>query len=68
MISVTISINGNPIYTRSAVNQALTDDKGRTLYKVDDGSTIWHTREDGAVPLCIKLLKTIKEPRSGRDS
>jgi len=61
MITVTISINERPIYTRSAVNTTKQDADGKTIYAVDDGTEIHHLREDGAVPLAIEMLKTIKD-------
>lgn len=62
MITVSISINGEPIFTRTAVNQ---DAEGNDCtYLVDDGSTVQHKRTEGAVKLAIKLLKTIKEQPS----
>jgi len=60
MITVAILINGQPLTARSAVNTGKTLENGCTVYKVDDGSEIHHKREDGAVKLCAKLLKTIK--------
>lgn len=47
---------------RSAVNSVY-ENKGKTRYVVDDGSVVWHRQEDGAVPLAIELLKTIKETK-----
>lgn len=76
MISVSIFINGNPIYTRSAINRGamMTNHKGETvcdrgyaepigdhMYEVDDGSVIIHAREKGAVDLAIEMLRTIKD-------
>ena len=61
MITVAILINGHPIMARSAVNTGRTTTKGRAIYRVDTGEEVVHTREDGAVPLAIQLLKTIKE-------
>lgn len=64
MISVSIFINGKPIFTRSAVNvtpQPLPPGDEKHLYKVDDGSFIRHQRNKGAVALAIQMLKTIKE-------
>ncbi len=61
MITVAILINGQPIAARSAVNTGITDNKGITKYKNDDGLTILHNPKDGAVKLAIKMLKTIKE-------
>ena len=51
MITVTISINGQPILTRSAVNRL--QEKGG--YEVDEGSLIKHYPKDGAVKLAIKM-------------
>jgi len=61
MITVCILINGQPIYTRTAVN--ITDDsKDRThKYKVDSGVVLSHVRAEGAVVLAKKMLDTIKE-------
>lgn len=59
MITVTISINGNVIMARSAVRES--ESKGVCLYRVDDGSSIFHDPDDGAVKLAIWMLKTIKE-------
>lgn len=68
MITVSISINGQVIFCRSAVNQGEASPheglNGVHCYKVDDGTMIKHRRSDGAVPLAIKLLKTIHEPHS----
>lgn len=63
MITVTISINGRAIITRSAVNK--TPDlpgNAESTYKVDDGRTIQHARHDGAVPLAMKLLAGVHQP------
>jgi hypothetical protein len=66
MITVAILINGHPIIARSAVNELEKDDRGRDAYRVDDGSIIWHRREDGAVVLAKMMLDTIKEKKSDR--
>lgn len=63
MITAAILINGQPIMARSATRQEERNAKGEVRYLVDDGSSIWHDPEKGAVPLAIKLLKTIKEQR-----
>lgn len=67
MITVTISINAQPIYTRTAVNVEKLDNLPGApdlyKYKLDDGSELRHVREDGAVALAIEMLKTIKEVR-----
>lgn len=65
MMTVTISINAQPIYTRTAVNTKLlkTFKNGWQLceYTLDDGSVITHIRQNGAVELAQKMLETIKE-------
>lgn len=61
MMTVSILINGEPIFTRTVVNQDTVGDK--CTYLSDDGTIIEHNRKDGAVKLAIKVLKTIKEPR-----
>ena len=60
MISVSIFINGNPIYTRSAVNISK-NNKQPQKYKLDDGTILYHNQEDGAVCLAELMLETIKE-------
>jgi hypothetical protein len=60
MITVAILINGQPIYTRSAINIS-TDDSQPQKYKIDTGEIITHQQKDGAIKLAEKLLKTIKE-------
>lgn len=62
MISVAIMINGNPIMARSAVNKGVWQEGAKKCqYELDDGNTIYHDPEDGAVKLAIEMLKTIKE-------
>jgi len=60
MLSVSIALNGEPIYARTAVNQG-EQPGGLTEYLIDDGSIVLHKREDGAVALAIQILQTIKE-------
>ena len=60
MLSVSISINGEPIYTRTVVNRI----KEKGGYICDDGTLIKHNPDDGAVELAIKALKTIKEVKN----
>lgn len=57
MLTVSISINGEPIYARTVVNRL--KDKG--VYVCDDGSEIEHDPKEGAVELAVKALKTIVE-------
>lgn len=61
MITVSIFINGNPLYTRSARNTGNEDDTGCTEYITDTGEYLYHDRDDGAVELARKMLDTIKE-------
>ncbi len=53
MMTVSILINGEPLYTRSVVNRIRTK-KG---YVCDDGTIIKHNPDDGAIKLAIKMLK-----------
>ena len=55
MFTVSILINGQPLYTRSCFREKT------GIYKVDDGSIIEHEYNDGAIVLAHKLLDTIKE-------
>lgn len=57
MITVSISINGEPIYARTAVNRL----KELDCYVLDTGERILHNPEDGAVALAIKMLHTIMD-------
>lgn len=57
MLTVSILINGEPIFTRTVVNRI--EEKGG--YVSDDGTIIKHDPKDGAIALAIKALKTIKE-------
>ena len=60
MITVTILINGNPIYTRSA--RRIRGAAGETCtYYLDNGETLKHDYDDGAIELSKKLLDTIRE-------
>lgn len=63
MISVTIAINGQTIVHRVAVNilPSGTPDNLTHTYKSDDGATIKHKRDLGAVALAIKMLENVKE-------
>ena len=59
MLTVSILINGRPVYARSVVNR-LAELGG---YVCDDGSLIEHDPADGAVELAVKALRTIHEVR-----
>ena len=66
MITVAILINGQPIYSRSAVNvgdapEGSTSKQRRCRYELDDGSVIHHWRHKGAVTLAKMMLDTIVE-------
>lgn len=61
MITVSISINGEPIFARSARNQdGETNNKSETKYITDAGDVIWHDRENGAIELAKEMLDSIK--------
>jgi hypothetical protein len=60
MLTVSISINGEPIFARTVVNRLA--ETG--AYLCDDGSKIKHDPDEGAVALAIKALRTIKEVKS----
>lgn len=55
MLTVSILINGQPLYTRSCFRE----ETGK--YRVDDGSVIEHNYDDGAIVLAHKLLDTMYE-------
>lgn len=59
MITVSISINGNPIITRSCWK--IKGLEGECQYQCDDGRIIKHNYDQGSVPLAIKLLEGVKE-------
>ena len=61
MITVSISINGEPIFTRTAVNEGEARGSKKCRYRLDDGDEILHYPKDGAVKLAIEMLKAIKE-------
>lgn len=62
MITVSILINGQPIYTRTAIRVESGNRKGKiSRYKVDDGTVISHHYDDGAVILAKMMLDTISK-------
>lgn len=63
MLTVVIYINQVPILSRSC-HRVQTGQRSN-VYKVDDGRTIVHKGEDGAVKLAIKLLEGIKNTDEG---
>lgn len=60
MITVSISINGEPIFARTAVNIGKVSN-GFTKYKLDSGNTVLHKRKEGAVALAKLMLNDIKD-------
>ena len=58
MITVSILINNEPLYTRTAVNQSKKQGE-KTKYLLDSGKVIWHDRADGSVALAKKMLDDI---------
>lgn len=64
MITVSILINGQPIFTRTAFNQGKPRPEAiYNAYLSDDGKKILHNPDDGAVKLAMKMLKEIKEQK-----
>jgi len=66
VLTVSVSINGNPLYTRSCVNRtskhrSKCKTKNINAYEVDDGRVILHNVDHRAVKLAIEMLKGIKE-------
>lgn len=57
MLTVTISINSEPIYTRTVVNRL----KEKGGYVCDDGTLIKHDPKEEAIALAKKALDTIVE-------
>ncbi len=56
MITVSISINGEPLFARTAVNRL--EEHG--VYILDTGERIHHNPDEGAVALAHKMLATIE--------
>ena len=63
MITVSISINAEPIYGRTAVNTGHQKEGGFMEYRLDDGSVIWYLPRHGAIALAKRMLDTIEEVR-----
>ena len=62
MVTVTVSIKGTPVFTRSAMRIRQKSDSTET-YLVDTGKQIHIKEGEGAVALAHKMLNTIEEPR-----
>lgn len=66
MITVSILINGQPIYTCSAINEGeyicgLKKFSGYCRYRTDSGIVLIHKPDDGVVKLAKLMLATIQE-------
>lgn len=62
MITVSIFINGAPIFTRSGHRRTKKWAKGtKDAYLIDTGEQLYHNQNDGVVKLAIAMLETIKE-------
>jgi len=65
VITVSILINGQPIFTRSGVNISeecgAAYGVGEQTYKLDTGENLKHNWEAGVVKLAKKMLGTIKD-------
>lgn len=61
MITVSISINGEPLFARSAKRQDTKNENGETLYVTDSGDAIFHDYRKSAIELAKKMLDTIDE-------
>ena len=62
MFTVSISLNGEPIYARSARRQQDKVEKGqRVTYKTDAGDIIEFNYGDNIIELAKKVLDTIKQ-------
>ena len=59
MLTVSIQINGQPIYARTAINSGC-GGPGKIRYEIDDGNTIFHNPDDGAIKLAHEMLDLIK--------
>jgi hypothetical protein len=66
MISVVILVNGYPIMARSAFRITDNGEKKENDYQIDTGEVIHHVPNNGAIPLCKKMLDTIKEQEMNR--
>lgn len=62
MLTVSICVNGEPIYARSARRQEVMVKKGqKATYKTDAGDIIEFTYGDDIIELAKKILDTIKQ-------
>ena len=61
MITVSILINGEPIFTRTAVNKGEAKSSVHTKYHLDSGNTVMHNPKHGAVKLAKLMLDDINE-------
>jgi len=62
MLTVSISINGEPIYARSARRQEDDVNKGqKATYRTDSGDIVEFIYGDNIIELAKKILDTIKQ-------
>jgi len=61
MLTVSISMNGEPIYARSARRQEDVKKGQKATYKTDAGDIIEFTYGDNIIELAKKNLDTIKQ-------
>jgi len=62
MITVSISVNENVVYARSARRQeGDINHDGTNTYKTDSGEIVEHSYGNGIISLAKKILDTIKE-------
>jgi hypothetical protein len=54
MITVSILINGRPLFARSAKRHDKKNEQGENLYVTDSGAAIFHDYEDSAIELAKK--------------
>lgn len=55
MLSVEVKINGETVVRRTAVR--VMTGTGVNLYRLDDGTTLYHRYKDGAAILAAKILR-----------
>ncbi len=61
-VTVTVSVGGTPVFTRSAL-RVQEKNEGASTYLVDTGKRIQVKEGEGTVDLARKLLNTIQEPK-----
>ena len=63
MITIAVSIDGNPIYVRTAVNTSPPEALGteNNHYLLDTGKFLKHKPTEGVIVLAKKMLDTVVE-------